>query len=102
IQHFGHAKESNLTEAWRAMQALGIKENRWLPKVDNRYKVDLSGRGILRIHVEGRELGHMVAFEDGIIYDPEGYVYDGAHELRKDYYARQGRRWKLDYVLYVY
>lgn len=63
-------------------RGIGYVENE-LP--DNRRKMDLSGKGIAFITGSSRKWGHAVAFNNGVIYDPAGYLFEGAKELRAYY-----------------
>jgi hypothetical protein len=99
FETFGHSEASNLDEAYQAILALGYKESRYRRGIDNRKAIELDGMGVARIEVKGRRMGHMIAFKDGVIYDPAGYVFHSAKELRANYKARHGRAWTFDYIL---
>lgn len=98
---FGHSNSSNLGQAWKVLQKLGYKEYYFKAKVDNRRRIPLEGRGLLAIGVKGTPMGHAVAFNDGKIYDPGGYIFDSLAHLQAHYMKQQNRKWLVREYLRV-
>jgi hypothetical protein len=51
------------------------------------------GKGMMNIH--GGLEGHAMAYEDGIIYDPNGHTFDSVHDALQYYTFHTGRPWVL-------
>lgn len=68
--------------------------------IDNRKRLDLSGKGILAIQFGRSNSGHALAFEDGEIYDPAGRYYENIAAMRRCYKER-GRKIRVFAITYV-
>lgn len=78
----GGGSTVEMHHAYLTKHGINFKSNVWM---DNRKRIDLSGKGIMCITWGARNEGHAMAFEDGKIYDPAGNVFESLADMKRDY-----------------
>lgn len=85
----GHRDWTHYIMTKQALERIGFESGN-IVEVDNRRKWSLpeGKRGMIRVHVKSRNMGHMVAFnERGEVYDSHGEIFASISELTKAYTA---------------
>lgn len=86
IELYGHKGASNMEEAKKVIQKIGgFKVGNFI-RIDNRKKWKLPNLAMVRICVTTRTIGHFVAYENGVFYDPSTEkTFNSKEELLKEY-----------------
>ena len=71
IAHFGHNKGTNFKEQTKILNKLGMVVGEY-KRIDNRKKweFDLPNMACVRLQPNKRQTGHIIAYQNGIFYDP--------------------------------
>lgn len=96
IKYFGHNKASNFKEQWKVFDKIGIKYGEH-QAIDNRRKWELPSFAVVRIVATTRRMGHVLAYKDGVFYDPLGHIFNSREEVKEHYATRTGRKWRFSH-----
>lgn len=99
IQEFGHTHTTTLREVKSVLIANGYQVGD-LCTVDNRKKRQpLPPLSLVRIDVPGRKIGHLVVYNEGVIYDSNIGVFSSLESFMESY--RMRGNWRIRHIMEV-
>ncbi|AYP68191.1 hypothetical protein PQE75_gp059 [Bacillus phage vB_BcoS-136] len=103
IEVFGHNRSSRYKDYVRVLNQLGVSHGE-IKKVDNRKKYDLPRKAIVRMNKTGNKNGHLIAYCDGVFYDPWYGIFHSKEELLEYWNVRKryGGKWRIDWFIEIF